>query len=66
MCAKSTPVAMKSDEDEGEKEERRVELERRRFLYSAHIPERRSGQKRRRKPEPGHPSDDPTHQGIDE
>jgi hypothetical protein len=39
---------MKSDQNGEEKAERRVEIERRQFSYSAHIPERRSGQKRRK------------------
>jgi hypothetical protein len=39
---------MKSDQNDEEKAERRIEIERRQFSYSAHIPERRSGQKRRR------------------
>jgi len=66
MCSKSNPAAMKSDEDEGEKAERRIELERRRFLYSAHIPERRSGRKRRKEPESFQSSSDPRDQRIDE
>jgi len=41
-------VTMKSDQNDEEKAERRIEIERRQFSYSAHIPERRSGQKRRR------------------
>jgi hypothetical protein len=44
-------VAMKSDQNEEDKAERRIEIERRQFSYSAYIPERRSGRKRRREAE---------------
>jgi hypothetical protein len=51
MNANSRLSAAKSDKCEEDSEERRVELERRQFSYSAYIPERRSGRKRRQKPE---------------
>jgi hypothetical protein len=44
-------VAMKSDRDEEEKAERRIVIERRQFSYSAYIPERRTGRKRRKETE---------------
>jgi hypothetical protein len=44
--------AMKLDQDEEEKAERRIENERRQFSYSAHIPERRTGHRRRKQTEP--------------
>jgi hypothetical protein len=49
---------MKSDQNDEEKAERRVEIERRQFSYSAYIPERRSGQKRRKKAETTKSPDD--------
>ena len=51
-------VAMKSDQNEDEKAERRIEIERRQFSYSAYIPERRSGPRRRREAESTNTSDD--------
>jgi hypothetical protein len=55
-------AAVKSTKNEEEKEERRLGLERRQFFYSVHIPERRSGHKRRKAFGSGGPSvarDDP-------
>jgi hypothetical protein len=49
---------MKSDQNDEEKAERRVEIERRQFSYSAYIPERRSGQKRRKEAETTKTPDD--------
>jgi hypothetical protein len=46
----------KSDQDEEEKAERRTGAERRRFSYSAYIPERRTGEKRRKKTTPQKPN----------
>jgi len=58
--------AMKSEQDEEENAERRIGIERRQFSYSAHIPERRTGQKRRKPAEPSNTPDDPRAQAIDE
>jgi hypothetical protein len=44
-------ATMSPDQDEEEKRERRAEAERRRFSYSAYIPERRTGRKRRKEKE---------------
>lgn len=44
--------AVSLDPDEKDKAERRTGLERRHFSYSAYIPERRTGGKRRKKPNP--------------
>jgi hypothetical protein len=52
MNANSRLSAAKSDNGVEDPEERRIGLERRQFSYSAHIPERRSGRKRRQKPGP--------------
>ena len=54
------------DPPEEEKAERRLEVERRQFSYSAYIPERRSGRKRRKAAEPAAPSDRRTTQDTDE
>lgn len=51
---------MKSDQDDEEKAERRIEIERRQFSYFAHIPERRSGQKRRKEDGTNKTPDDPS------
>ena len=55
-----------SDQPEEEKAERRVEVERRQFSYSAYIPERRSGRKRRRKADPVESPDRRKTQDADE
>ena len=44
--------AMRSDQDEAEKVDRRTGAERRRFSYSAYIPERRTGLDRRKETGP--------------
>jgi|PlaIllAssembly_1097288.scaffolds.fasta_scaffold08831_3 hypothetical protein len=44
-------AAVTSDQDEDEKAERRAGAERRKFSYSACIPERRAGQDRREEAE---------------
>ena len=46
------PAAVTSDQDEHEKAERRACAERRKFSYSAYIPERRTGGDRREETEP--------------
>ena len=51
-------VAMKSDQNEENEAERRIGIERRKFSYSAYIPERRSGRKRRREAETTNTPDD--------
>jgi hypothetical protein len=58
--------AIKSDQDEEEKAERRLGIERRRFSYSVHIPERRTGSKRRKETERHSRPDQPMAQDIDE
>jgi hypothetical protein len=57
---------MKPDQDNGENADRRIEFERRKFSYSAYIPERRSGRKRRNGTEASKSSDAPADLGIDE
>jgi hypothetical protein len=61
MNQKGTRVAMSSiqkqavinsDQEEDEKAERRIGVDRRQFSYSAYIPERRSGGPRRKKTGP--------------
>ena len=59
-------TAMKSDHGEEEKTERRVGVDRRQFSYSAYIPERRSGGRRRIEAEPGNICADLEAQDIDE
>ena len=59
-------AAMKSGQNEEEKSERRIENERRQFSYSAYIPERRSGQKRRKEADPSKASDDPNPEDRDD
>ncbi len=54
------------DQPEEEKAERRLEVERRQFSYSAYIPERRSGRKRRKAADPADPPDRRTSQDTDE
>jgi hypothetical protein len=55
---------MESEKDEAGKAERRIGVERRQYLYSAHIPERRSGRKRRNGLETPEPSTDRKNRGI--
>lgn len=55
-----------SDRSEEEKAERRVEVERRQFSYSAYIPERRSGRKRRKEAESADSPDRRKTQDADE
>jgi hypothetical protein len=58
---------MKPDQDNGENADRRIEFERRQFSYSAYIPERRKGRKRRKGAEASKSSDAPAPAaGIDE
>ena len=54
------------DQGEEAKAERRLEVERRQFSYSAYIPERRTGQKRRKEAAPDKSIEGRTVQGIDE
>jgi hypothetical protein len=65
MCSKLKPAALESEKDEAGKAERRIEVERRQYLYSVHIPERRSGKKRRNELETSKPSNDRKNRGID-
>ena len=65
MCSKLKPAAMESEKDEAGTAERRIGIERRQYLYSAHIPERRSGKKRRDELETSKPSSDRKNRGID-
>jgi hypothetical protein len=54
------------DQTDEEKSERRRQAERRRFSYSAYIPERRTGEKRRRATSAKKTLDDMTPQDGDE
>jgi len=59
-------AAVKSNKKKEAKEERRLGLERRQFFYSVHVPERRSGHKRRKELGPCGPSVDRDDQNIEE
>ncbi len=45
MSSIQKQAVMNSDQEEDEKAERRIGVDRRQFSYSAYIPERRSGKK---------------------
>jgi hypothetical protein len=66
MSSTCKPAVMQSDQEEQEKAERRIGLDRRQFSYSAYIPERRTGQKRRKEAEAGKCPDGLSSQDIDE
>jgi hypothetical protein len=57
---------MKPDQDEDEKAERRIGVDRRQFSYSAYIPERRSGGPRRKKSGPDESPDSLKSPGVEE
>jgi hypothetical protein len=63
---KEAEAEMSSDQNEEKEVERRSGAERRRFSYSAYIPERRTGRKRRKKTEAHEPLESPKAQDIDE
>lgn len=65
MCSKLKTAAMESEKGEAEKADRRIGIERRQYIYSAHIPERRSGSKRRNGPDTSKQSNDRKERGID-
>lgn len=66
MSSICKPAVMQSDQEEQEKAERRVGLDRRKFSYSAYIPERRSGRKRRKEAETSNSLDGLKAQDADE
>jgi hypothetical protein len=67
MSSTCKPAVLQSDQEEQEKAERRIiGLDRRQFSYSAYIPERRSGQNRRKEAEAGKCPDGLSSQNIDE